>query len=95
MQALFFQRLLLKINIEAVAINVASDLSLIMPNNDAVFIFISNSGKNPNIRKAALKIKSTNESQFICSISGSADSNIDYLSNVIFTGYSISSESVQ
>jgi DNA-binding MurR/RpiR family transcriptional regulator len=70
-----------KINYKSRTYNVASDLSIILPQKNVVHIFISNSGKNPNIKKACEKIQQKNQNQIIISITSSSNSNIKKNSN--------------
>lgn len=93
--SLFLERKLRKINIQANTLNVASDLGLIMPNPNAVFIFVSNSGKNKNIRKVADKIYASNtKGQIMFSITSNNFSNIEQLVNETVKGYFFESDSI-
>ncbi len=73
-----FSRKLNKIGITTNLFNVASDIAVIMPRTDSVHILISMSGMNPNIKKAAKKIKHIKkENQRIYSIGSTSYSNIE------------------
>ncbi len=80
-----FARKLNKIGISTTVFNVASDLAIIMPRNNAVNIVISMSGMNPNIKAAAKKIQhNSKEKQKIFAIGSTGYSNIrDYVNEYI------------
>lgn len=91
----YIERKLRKINIQATTLNVASDLGIIMPNPNAVYIFISNSGQNRNIKKVAEKIYNTNtKGQIIFSITANNYSNIQKYCNETIMGYFFESDEI-
>ncbi len=91
----FFQRKLRKINIDAHLYNLASDMSLIIPNQKMIYIFFSNSGKNPNIEKIYNKIALDEKQRgIIFSITSSGYSNIEKVANETIKGYSFFSEDI-
>ena len=93
--AQFFQRKLRKINIDASLYNVASDISLIVPNQKMIYIFFSNSGKNVNVEKVCNKITlDEKEKPIIFSVSSSSYSNIENVANETIKGYSLFSEEI-
>lgn len=84
--AQYISRKFSKINFESRALNVSSDLSLIIPIKDAVHIFISNSGRNPNIKLACKKIFASKDKPFIVSITSSNKNNIEKMTNSFING---------
>ncbi|NQZ66331.1 MAG: MurR/RpiR family transcriptional regulator [Mycoplasmatales bacterium] len=80
-----FSRKLNKIGITTKIFNVASDIAVIMPKEEAVHILISMSGMNPNIKKAVKKIKHLGQvKQNIYSIGSTKYSNIiDFIDEFI------------
>lgn len=91
----FFQHKLRKINIDAFLYNLASDISLIIPNQKMIYIFFSNSGKNVNVEKVYKKIALDEKQRgIIFSITSSNYSNIENLANETIKGYSIFSEDI-
>ncbi|TCG11295.1 MurR/RpiR family transcriptional regulator [Mycoplasma marinum] len=87
--AMTLSRKLNKINIPSRVYNVASDTGAILPKKDSVHIFISTSGRNPNILIGASKISmGKTKNQMIVSITASDFSNIEKYENVHIKGLS-------
>lgn len=87
----YIARKFMKINFHAEIFNTSSDLSIILPNEDVVHIFISNSGRNPDIKKACKKIYNENKNQTIISLSASSKNNIQEYSNSYINSFFYSS----
>lgn len=90
LQGLILERKLLRLNIDAKTLNVASEISLILPKEKSVYLFISHSGKNPNIKIAAEKLLWNKKSRpIIFSISASEVNNIEHYSNESLNGHTM------
>ena len=87
----YVARKFMKINFNVEIFNTSSDLSIILPNKDVVHIFISNSGRNPNIKKACKKIYNEDKNQTIISLSASSKNNIQEYSNSYINNFFYSS----
>ena len=82
-------RLLRKININASTINSSGDVHLVIPDESAVFIFISLSGRNVKFKRIIDKINSGNNKTLkIFSISGGDKSKISSKSNASINCFS-------
>lgn len=87
LQSEYYARLLRKINVRTSILNVASDISLILPNENAIHIFVSMSGKNPNVKRAFEKLTDNNQKMFTVSISANKTTNISNKVNAELHGF--------
>lgn len=87
LQALIFERKLMHLNINAKALNVASELSLILPKKEAVYLFISHSGRNKNLKRVAEKLRFKKALQpFLIALSATPFNNLSNLANESLSG---------